>query len=190
MYLGKFRAIAVDTNDPENRGRIRVKCPHIYGDYDSPWCEPCVPYADANEGIFFIPSAGQGVWIECESGNYDFPIWVGMWWAVNELKDAPFTDKTTQVIKGKNKLIVKVGTGQVTIENGSITIDGNTNIAVNGSGGITLNGACTINGHLQVNSSIDASGDVKAGSISLKNHTHDVLLVKSGFDMKTSGKPK
>ena len=42
--FGKYRAIVSNVSDPEKRGRIKVSCPKIYGDFESPWCLPCVPY--------------------------------------------------------------------------------------------------------------------------------------------------
>lgn len=188
MYIGKFKAIAVSNADPENRGRIRVTCPHIYGDYESPWCEPCTPYADLNEGFFFIPSVGQGVWIECEEGDYDRPIWVGMWWAENEVVD--FRDKSQQIIAGKSEIIIKVGSGQLSIKNGSITVSGEANVTINASTKITLAGDVDITGDLKVNKGVDVkeditteagitaaddistTGDIKAGLFTLKTHKH------------------
>ena len=62
-YYGKYRAIVVDVNDPEKRGRIKVQCPKVLGDAKSAWCQPCVPYAYEKGGDFVLPKLNDFVWI-------------------------------------------------------------------------------------------------------------------------------
>ena len=80
---GKYRAIVKDVNDPERRGRIRVQCPKILGEYLSAWCEPCIPYATDYAGDFYVPPIGEAVWVEFEEGDIDKPIWNGGWYKRN-----------------------------------------------------------------------------------------------------------
>lgn len=80
-YYGKYKAIVVDINDPDAMGRIKVRCPAIYGEYASGWCMPCIPNAIDYNGDFFIPPVGEGVWIEFEAGNTDYPIYSGSWYS-------------------------------------------------------------------------------------------------------------
>jgi hypothetical protein len=37
-FYGIYRGIVVDTNDPENKGRIKLKVPQILGDAVTSWC--------------------------------------------------------------------------------------------------------------------------------------------------------
>lgn len=88
--FGKFRAVVKNLEDPEKLGRIKVECFEIYGEDLSPWAWPCLPYGGSNNnGIFFLPEIGSGVWIEFEQGHASNPIWVGTWWTkpdgVNEV---------------------------------------------------------------------------------------------------------
>ncbi len=84
---GKYRAIVTDVNDPKNFGRVRVKCPEVFGDYESGWALPCYPlvYVEdvttpkGNKKICRKPKKGEGVWIEFEQGDVSKPIWVGSW---------------------------------------------------------------------------------------------------------------
>lgn len=80
-YYGKYRAIVVEINDPEKRGRIKVKCPSVLGESRSNWCEPCVPVAYDNGGDFCLPKVGETTWIEFEAGDPNMPIYVGNWWS-------------------------------------------------------------------------------------------------------------
>lgn len=82
-WLGKYRAIVMDNNDPERRGRIRVQCPSVLGDYLSSWCEPCIPYATDYAGDYYVPPVNEAIWVEFEEGNVDKPIWGGGWYKVD-----------------------------------------------------------------------------------------------------------
>lgn len=43
-YPGLYRGLVYDNNDPEKRGRIRVKIPVLLGNEVSGWAMPCVPF--------------------------------------------------------------------------------------------------------------------------------------------------
>lgn len=82
-WYGKYRAIVADVNDPERRGRIRVRCPKVLGDYLSAWCEPCIPYATDFAGDFYVPPVNEAIWVEFEEGDPNKPIWNGGWYRPN-----------------------------------------------------------------------------------------------------------
>ncbi len=90
-YLGMYRAVVMDNNDPERRGRIRVQCPSVLGNYLSSWCEPCIPYATDYAGDYYVPPVGEGIWVQFEEGNVNKPIWNGGWYKVNS---TPLTQKS------------------------------------------------------------------------------------------------
>lgn len=71
-YWGKYPAMIIDTQDPENRGRVRVTCPTVLDVVESDWAEPCFP-----PGLFYIPPVGTYVWVEFYQGDPNTPIWVG-----------------------------------------------------------------------------------------------------------------
>ena len=59
-------------------------CPKVYGDYESPWCLPCVPFALDGGGFYKTPSVGEMVWVEFEEGSPNYPILVGGLWQENK----------------------------------------------------------------------------------------------------------
>ena len=79
-YFGKYRGTVTDNQDPLKLGRIKAKVPAIFGEHDSGWALPCVPYAGKGVGFFFIPPIDARVWIECEDGDPQTPIWTGGFW--------------------------------------------------------------------------------------------------------------
>ncbi len=49
----------------------------------STWAEACVPLAGPTGppmGVFMVPPIGAGVWVEFETGDPNYPVWVGCRW--------------------------------------------------------------------------------------------------------------
>jgi uncharacterized protein involved in type VI secretion and phage assembly len=112
-FYGKYRGSVVDNQDPDKRGRLRLKVPSVLGpDVVTGWALPCAPYGGAaNQGFFFIPDNGASVWVEFEAGLLEFPVWVGTFWTKaggNSEAPEPGNDQappTSKIIKTKNHTI-------------------------------------------------------------------------------------
>ena len=83
-FYGKYRAIVTNNNDPEQWGRIKVKCPSVLGDYESAWCMPCVPFLCNDEGFFKVPNIQDGVGLSLKVEIY---LNLFMWAVGLTLKD-------------------------------------------------------------------------------------------------------
>jgi uncharacterized protein involved in type VI secretion and phage assembly len=83
-HFGKFRGTVTDNNDPGQRARLKVQVPAVLGDLEV-WAMPCVPYAGDSVGLFLVPEAGTGVWVEFEAGDPSYPIWTGFFWSDDQL---------------------------------------------------------------------------------------------------------
>lgn len=116
-FLGKFRGVVSDNDDPKGIGRIRARVPDVYGSEESGWAMPCVPYAGDGVGLYLIPPTGASVWIEFEHGDPDYPIWSGCFWGAGQLPASPAAADTK---------VLKTGVGTITINDAA------------GSGGITI----------------------------------------------------
>lgn len=81
-YYGKYRGTVFNNVDPEQRGRIMAMVPDVLGLTPSSWALPCVPIAGKQNGVYVVPKMGDGVWIEFEQGDPDYPIWVGGFWGI------------------------------------------------------------------------------------------------------------
>jgi hypothetical protein len=84
-YYGKYRATVVNNVDPEQKGRLMLMVPDVYGLIPSSWAEPCVPLAGPPGppmGVYMVPPIGAGVWAEFEHGDPNKPIWVGCRWGM------------------------------------------------------------------------------------------------------------
>lgn len=81
---GKYRGIVEDVRDPEGRGRVRVRCPVVFGEGISNWALPSVPYSSPGIGLFRVPPVGTQVWVEFEAGDPSFPIYSGCYLGPDE----------------------------------------------------------------------------------------------------------
>lgn len=80
QYFGKYRGMVLNNVDPEQRGRLLLQVPDVFGVSTSSWALPCFPVTGRQMGFWSIPQIGTGVWVEFEQGNADFPIWSGCWY--------------------------------------------------------------------------------------------------------------
>ena len=129
-YYGKYRAKVVDIQDPEKRGRIRVMCPKVVGNFKSAWCEPCVPVAYDFGGDFAIPKVNEFVWIEFEEGNPNKPIYLGGLWCTEKSPSETYETGDRLITWGKCKIkitkddviTISVGSSSITVKSDSIKI--------------------------------------------------------------------
>ena len=101
-FYGKYRAFVQDNQDPETRGRLRLRVPSVLVDQATAWALPCLPFGGlADHGFFAIPEVGAQVWVEFEEGNLSHPIWTGVFWqqAGDTPSEAAKTEPTTRILK-------------------------------------------------------------------------------------------
>lgn len=117
-FYGKFRGKVTDNRDPLMQGRVRVKAPDVYGEEESGWAMPALPYAGNGVGLFLIPPTDASVWVEFEHGDPDYPIWAGCFWALGEVPASPGVAEM-KVLKTDTATITLndlPGAGGITIE--------------------------------------------------------------------------
>jgi uncharacterized protein involved in type VI secretion and phage assembly len=144
-YFGKFRGVVTDNGDPQGLGRLRARVPDVFGDNDSGWAMPSVPYAGRGVGLFLIPPVNAWVWVEFEHGNAEYPVWTGCFWAEGEVPGTGMP--ATKVLKTDVATVTiddTPGSGGVTIEttDGVKVVLDSTGVTIdNGQGAtITLSG--------------------------------------------------
>ena len=161
-YYGLYQGVVTNIEDPEKRGRIKVKCPSLLGKTESAWCDPLVQVAYDNGGDFCIPTVDETVWLQFIAGDINKPVYMGGWW---QKKMTPLGDNYSDVDKVR---IISYADCTITMRDGIINI----NI---GEGTCDLkieNGTVTVDGDLIVNGKITAKTEVTASGIALSKHTH------------------
>jgi len=104
-YYGTYRGIVVDTNDPEERGRVRVLVPSI--GHKTPedvhphiWALPKFPGLSVGKkgaqmhGVYWPADVDDQVWVEFESGDTKFPIYCGGWLPLNGFEGTELIQET------------------------------------------------------------------------------------------------
>ena len=116
-FFGKYRGVVKSNQDPTNRGRLEVLVP-IVMNQEPIWAMPCVPYAGDNMGIYTMPEPGAGVWVEFEAGDPSYPIWVGCYWADDQVPQNQQGTAATpplKIIRSQQGLIVTLDDQQQAI---------------------------------------------------------------------------
>jgi hypothetical protein len=70
-YVGKYRALVVDNDDPTMQRRLQVTVPEV--DASPTWANPLISDDDVD-----IPQVGSEVWIEFDNADPAHPRWVGI----------------------------------------------------------------------------------------------------------------
>ena len=84
-FYGKYRGIVKDNEDSKTLLRIKALVPKISKKFTLSWALPCTDLLGNNRGKFKVPAVGDGVWIEFEGGDPDYPIYSGMWCAKDDI---------------------------------------------------------------------------------------------------------
>lgn len=71
-YIGKYRGVVVDNDDPMQRHRLEVRVPDV--DPSPAWATPPVDHLDDID----LPVIGSEVWVEYDNGDPAYPRWVGV----------------------------------------------------------------------------------------------------------------
>ena len=116
-FYGKYKGVVSDNRDPDNLGRVRARVQDVFGEQESGWALPCVPYAGRQVGFYMIPPVNTSVWIEFEQGDPDRPVWSGCFWATGEMPLSPVSP---------DKKVIKTAVGTLTFDD------------TQGSGGVTI----------------------------------------------------
>ncbi|WP_261569971.1 VgrG-related protein [Frankia gtarii] len=66
---GVVPAIVSNINDPESRGRVRVKLPWLSADYETYWARVAVAGAGADRGLLVLPEVNDEVLVAFEQGD-------------------------------------------------------------------------------------------------------------------------
>jgi hypothetical protein len=88
-YYGKYPGFVVD-RAPEaaaghHRGTLRVRVPGILEEDGSGGQRPLEALAAPAfmPGLFWVPEVGDSVWVEFAAGDVDYPVWTGVWYALD-----------------------------------------------------------------------------------------------------------
>jgi uncharacterized protein involved in type VI secretion and phage assembly len=146
-FFGKYRGLVKNNNDPTGRGRLKVIVPAVMRD-EEVWALPCVPYAGNNMGLYAMPEPETGVWVEFEAGDPSYPIWVGCFWADDQVPRNERGSRATpplKILRSKKGLMLTLDDGgqvitmsdrdgknlvTIQVEQGKVTVKGTQKVVV------------------------------------------------------------
>lgn len=184
-YYGLYQGVVTNIQDPEKRGRIKVKCPDVLGGTtESAWCDPMIPVAYDNGGDFCIPAKDETVWLQFIAGDANRPVWLGGWWQknmsplgnnyskVDQVRIISYADCTITMQDGTININVGDGVCDLKIEHNKVTVDGN--LVVKGK----VSAYSVSAGDIQATASESGGGTISADTsietqgVSLATHKH------------------
>ena len=150
-FYGKFRGVVARNDDPDNLGRVQASVPDVYGEGQSGWALPALPYAGDDVGCYLVPPTGALVWIEFERGDTSRPIWSGCFWGRGQLPSEA-SGPDVKVLKtvgctlsmsdsdGSTSITIEMGSNKIVLDSSGVTIDaGDAAIDLSGLTRVTIN---------------------------------------------------
>ena len=72
-FFGTYRGVVVDTADPLNKSRVKLRIPQVLANEVTDWAW----FVNTPGTNSVIPKTGDGVWVQFEGGDPSYPIWIG-----------------------------------------------------------------------------------------------------------------
>ena len=86
-WVGVVVGVVTNTNDPETKGRIKVRFPWISETMESDWARLVGPGAGKNAGFCAVPEVNDEVMVAFEHGDFNRPVVLGGVWSKDKLKE-------------------------------------------------------------------------------------------------------
>ncbi|MFC1944163.1 VgrG-related protein [Chloroflexota bacterium] len=203
--------IATVTNleDPDDKGRIKVRIPYLANDMETGWARLAVPNAGPQRGIQWFPEVDDEVLVIFEGNDINRPLVIGGLWSQKHkppLSKSEYLSNgvvTQRIIKsrsghviimddtdGAEKIIVRDKTekNEIVIDTvaNSMTIkaEKDINFEANGDFKVTAKGKITLNSAKDMSLESKGSGKIKASNINVdasgKNTVKGANLILEG----------
>ena len=174
-WFGVLPAIVIDTNDPEEQGRVKVT---LTGEPDNHvWARVATLMAGNNRGTWFIPDPGTEVLVAFEGGNAERPYVIGSLWNGRDQPPASMDgENNLKLLRSRNGVRISIddtnGGESVRLEApGGIEVMSSSKVRVDASvleinaGVLTINAASS-DFHGVVKADVVVAGSVVSGSYS------------------------
>ena len=82
LYYSVYDGKVIDNVDPENKGRLKISCPKVWGN-DTEVNKLVTPrgiFSGKKIGFHAMPQIGDVIWITFRNGHPDYPLWEYGWW--------------------------------------------------------------------------------------------------------------
>ena len=193
---GVVIGLVTNIQDPDAKGKVKVKFPWLSDTIESEWARLASPMAGASRGFMFLPEVNDEVLVAFEQGDLTRPYILGALW---NGKDAPPLGSEVQsggkveqrIIKTRvgHQIILtdKAGSESIKIVDktgkNSILIDSVKNdIAIEAEGNITM----TAKGKITLSAQMDVMIESKTGKATLKGTGGVSVQTPASLELKGS----
>jgi uncharacterized protein involved in type VI secretion and phage assembly len=91
-FPGVMNAVVTATQDPDNRGRVKVKFPVLSDKYESWWARTVQAGAGKARGAVVLPEVGDEVLVAFGHGSFQQPFVLGGLYNGQDMPDKPWAD--------------------------------------------------------------------------------------------------
>jgi uncharacterized protein involved in type VI secretion and phage assembly len=108
---GVVTAVVTNNQDPDKRGRVRVRFPWLAqeGEGESWWARVAVPMAGDGMGTYFLPEVDDEVLVAFLQGDPRFPYVLGALWGANRQPPEEVDEKNTKrTIKSRSGHVIRL----------------------------------------------------------------------------------
>lgn len=149
LYYGFYEGLVSDNEDPENRGRIKIICPDVYGRDEFPkWVVPFGMFTGKGIGFYAIPVKKSTVWVTFKGGDPEYPIWTYGWYPKNYAPEGLTPAKFLITTPAGYKLTFDEGDGFIRLyfnDDREILMNADETILKSGENTVTLKEKISIN---------------------------------------------
>jgi uncharacterized protein involved in type VI secretion and phage assembly len=117
----EYDATVTANADPDQKFRLKIKCPHLAGNQEMNWVRPKYPSIGSGGGFLYIPAIGDKVRISFYLGDPLYPEWSYSRWEGTALPDwanEDYPNRSTWAI-GNILITGNKQTGKLRITNGT-----------------------------------------------------------------------
>jgi phage protein D/phage baseplate assembly protein gpV len=98
LVRGVVTALVTNLQDPENRGRVKLKYPWLGDNIETDWTRTAVPMAGSGRGMMILPEVNDEALVAFDHGDIQHPYIVGFLWSNT---DKPPQQNADAVANGK-----------------------------------------------------------------------------------------
>jgi phage baseplate assembly protein gpV len=120
-YYSIYRGEVIDIDDPEKRGRIKIKVPQISGEVPiNYWAESAGIYAGSDYGVINLPEKKEKVWVQFEGGNPNYPIWMHGYFKDRVTDDKNYPKRKLLLFKSGQKITIDTKDNFIEVDNNGV----------------------------------------------------------------------
>jgi phage baseplate assembly protein gpV len=127
---GVVKAVVTNVNDPEKKGRVKVRFPSLEGQQEADWIQIATMIAGKDRGSSLTPEINDEVLVAFDGGDVRFPYVIGVLW--DGRNKPPVRNEGLLVIEDAHGNTISMSNGKIVIKSPGIVEIKGSMITING----------------------------------------------------------